>query len=143
MDLFYICYIRHLCRANTFLALYSSTDLVLYYAALLSTSIQDVNAMNGAAIMVGVATYRPPQDNATAQQLNDLCTQIQALRTGGDAGSIARSTAFHAACEKNSPKIAQLLLDIEPAVIESKNGLDRTPLMTEQCCRTLQHQWPR
>lgn len=96
--------------------------------ALLSTTIQDYT-VNLSAV-TGLATSEPPRDNASTQQLNGLRTQIQALRRTGGERSIARSTALHTACEKNSPKVLQLLLEIEPAAIESKNSQERTPLMT-------------
>lgn len=107
----------------------SGKDLEILEAveSMLSTSFED-RMMNLSAVMAGRATYEPPRDNTTTQQLNDLRKQIQAMRNGG--GSIARSTALHAACEKNCYKVVQLLLEIEPAAIEAKDSMDRTPLMT-------------
>ena len=85
---------------------------------------------NVAAVMIGLATYQEPRENTTPQQINELRTQLEALRRQG--GSIAKSTALHAACESNSGKVVQLLLDMEPAAKNAKdsNNLDRTPLMT-------------
>jgi len=56
-----------------------------------------------------------------------LREQILRLQSGG--GSIARSGALHAACEKNSKKVVNLLLQLDTTCATSKDRLDRTPLM--------------
>lgn len=77
--------------------------------------------------MVGEVSYEPPKDCTTQQQLQDLRKDLTKLTQQG--GSIARSTALHAACDKNSIKVAKLLLEMDRNSSNTKDTVGRTPLM--------------
>lgn len=79
------------------------------------------------SVMMGNAVYQPPADNTTAQQLQSLRRDLDKLVRAG--GSIARSTALHVACEKNSIKVVKLLLELDSRSVSVKDCMGRTPLM--------------
>ena len=79
------------------------------------------------SVMIGNAVYQPPTDNTTAQQLQSLRRDLDKLVRAG--GSIARSTALHVACEKNSIKVVKLLLELDSRSVSVKDCMGRTPLM--------------
>jgi hypothetical protein len=89
--------------------------------------VQMESLANVSRAMLGNAIYQPPTDKTTAQQLQSLRRDLDNLVREG--GSIARSTALHAACEKNSIKVVKLLLEVDPQSVSVKDCLGRTPLM--------------
>jgi hypothetical protein len=78
-------------------------------------------------LMMGRSPYKPPGDPVSAQQLASLRTDLYRLRRVG--GSVARSTAVHAACENNLPNVVKLLLEYEPTAVNARNASNLTPLM--------------
>ena len=82
---------------------------------------------NLASIMIGAATYEPPGDCTSEEQLKSLRVDLTKLVRCG--GSIAHSTALHVACAQNSIKVAKLLLQMDTSSSKSKDHLGRTPLM--------------
>lgn len=106
----------------------SGKDLEILKAVKLLVAVDQHHTVNWAAIMVGQEQYVPPGDPVTAQQLatlrSDLARLVQAR------GSISRSNALHLACEHNSPSVVSLLLEMDPAAINSQDAANnRTPLM--------------
>eukprot|EP00978_Attheya_sp_CCMP212_P016274 scaffold42485_cov50-Attheya_sp.AAC.5 len=85
------------------------------------------SSMNLSSVMIGAATYTRPQDCTDEYQLQILKQDLTIMVNSG--GSIAKSTALHAACDKNSIKIVNLLLEMDAASTNTKDALGRTPLL--------------
>lgn len=83
--------------------------------------------MSVSAAMIGNAMYQRPADVTTTQQLQSLRQDLNKLV--GEGGSIARSTALHVACEKNSIKVVKLLLELDASSATVKDQMGRTPLI--------------
>ncbi|KAL7453482.1 hypothetical protein ACHAWC_008598 [Mediolabrus comicus] len=79
------------------------------------------------AAMIGNAIRQPVGDVTTTEQLQSLRRDLSKLV--GEGGSIARSTALHIACEKNSIKVVKLLLELDASSISAKDRMGRTPLI--------------
>mmetsp|Transcript_4513 Transcript_4513/g.8040 ORF Transcript_4513/g.8040 Transcript_4513/m.8040 type:complete len:462 (+) Transcript_4513:103-1488(+) len=94
---------------------------------LVDRNFQQTLMQGVSSAMLGATPYRPPGDCTSEEQLQNLKRQILRLQSGG--GSIARSGALHAACEKNSTKVVKLLLQMDPTSSTAKDQLDRTPLI--------------
>eukprot|EP00986_Skeletonema_menzelii_P008611 scaffold3686_cov149-Skeletonema_menzelii.AAC.1 len=85
------------------------------------------STMSMSAAMMGNAIYQRPADPTTTQQLQSLRRDLTKLV--GEGGSIARSTALHVACEKNSIKVVKLLLELDASSAKVKDRMGRTPLI--------------
>jgi len=78
-------------------------------------------------VMLGMATYVPQKDCTSDQQLKRLQKDLTKLVQSG--GSIARSLALHFACEKNSVKVVNLLLQMDADSSKTKDSrTGRNPL---------------
>ena len=94
-------------------------------------AIMHMHAMQGvSSAMLGLTQYRPPappEDPTSEEQLRNMRQQIVRLQNSG--GSVARSGAIHAACEKNSLKVVELLLQLDATSATAKDHPGRTPLI--------------
>ena len=81
------------------------------------------------SILGGVSQYEPPKDCGTTEEELKSLKQDLANMVVKNGGSIAKSTALHAACTTNSIKVVKLLLQMDPASVQTKNTLGQTPLM--------------
>ena len=81
------------------------------------------------SVMIGMSAYVPPKDCTSDRELERLRKDLTILVQSG--GSIARSLALHFACDKNSIKVVNLLLQMGDADSSNMKApkTGRTPLM--------------